>query len=168
MANKRAVIPDLISSMLQVEVGNRCPLCGVFERTGNEFTDHHINHDPSISEFWNLIQICQPCHDDLTKNKNDGTRLKRVRQIKLRLFRNYFGPEAYKALYLAYKNNLVTATPITALELVRRGYLKMYTENILTVGPATNVSTFDTYTITVPGKEIVEKLGIDIINAPAV
>lgn len=51
MEDKRATVPDLINSMLQVEIGNRCPLCGVFERAGKEFTNHHINNDSSISEF---------------------------------------------------------------------------------------------------------------------
>lgn len=51
---------------------------------------------------------------------------------------------------------------------MKRGYLRMDSENIFTVGPATNVSTFDTYAITIPGKEIVEKLGIDILSVPPV
>lgn len=156
----RKPISDLVNSMLQVEVGNRCPLCGVFERTGKEFTDHHIDHDSSHSEYWNLIRICRNCHDDLTKYKTDGVRLKRVKLVKRKLFRDYFGPEAYKALLLAYEHKLVTATPINALELVRRGYLQMHAENVLTVGPATNISTFDTYRITPEGREIVEKLGL--------
>lgn len=157
----RTPISDRVNSMLQVEITNRCPLCGAFERTGSELTNHHINHDSSVSEFWNLIRICQKCHDDLTHNKTDGTRLKRVQLVKRRLFRDYFGAEAYRALELAYQHGKVTATPITALDLVRRGYLKMYAENILTVGPATNISTFDTYQITDEGKDVVMKLGID-------
>ena len=157
---KRTAVSDLIASKLVREVVNTCPLCGNFERTGHEFTNHHINHDPSISEYWNLIRICQPCHDDLTKHKNDGTRERRVRLVKRKLFREYFGPEACKALVLAAKNGQITATPINALELLEEGYLSIHTRNVLTVGPATNISTFDTYSITEPGSKIVEKLGL--------
>ncbi len=137
-------------------------MCGNFEKTGKEFTNHHINHDPSISDYWNLIRLCQSCHDDLTNHRNDGTRERRVKQVKQKLFRDYYGPEAFKALILAYENKKVTATPINALELVadEYQYLKIYKKNVLTVGPATDISTFDTYEITAAGKEIVEKLGL--------
>jgi len=158
--SKRSPISDRTKSMLQKEVVNRCPLCGNFERTGEELTNHHINHDPSQSFYWNLIRICETCHDDLTEHRHDGKRERRVKLIKRSVFRNYYGPEAYKALILAYENTEVTATPITALELVDDGYLSMSYQNVLTVGPATNVSTFDTYKITTDGKDIVEKFGI--------
>ena len=39
-------------------------------------------------------------------------------------------------------------------------YLKMYKKNVATFGPATTISTFDTYEITADGREIVEKLGL--------
>lgn len=160
----RRTISDFINSQLSLEVSNRCPLCGIFERTGNDFTNHHINHDPSVSEYWNLIRLCQSCHNDLTENRNDGVRERRVKLVKRQLFRNYYGPEAYKTLQLAYENNLVTATPINALELVRRGFLRMSQQNILTVGPATNISTFDTYAVTTEGRNLVEKLGLNLNN----
>jgi 5-methylcytosine-specific restriction endonuclease McrA len=69
MPTVRKPISDLVRSQLQAEVVNRCPLCGIFEKTGQEFTNHHINHDPSQSEYWNLIRICQSCHDDLSDHK---------------------------------------------------------------------------------------------------
>ncbi len=154
----RAPISDRTKSMLQREVVNSCPLCGNFERTGEEFTNHHINHDSSISDYWNLIRICQTCHDDLTANRNDGIRERKVKQVKRNLFRVYYGPEAYKTLIIAYENKKVTATPINALELIRDDYLKMHKKNVMTIGPATNISTFDTYEITANGKMIVEML----------
>jgi hypothetical protein len=82
--------------------------------------------------------------------------------VKRDLFRRFYGPEAYKALQLAFEHGQVTATPITALELFKRGYLSMSAQNVLTVGPATNISTFDTYQITPAGREIVEKLGLKL------
>lgn len=82
MSNNRAVVSDRIASLLIEEVSNICPLCGKFERTGEEMTNHHINHDPSISEYWNLMRICKTCHADLTKHKTDGTREKRVKLKK--------------------------------------------------------------------------------------
>ncbi|PIR21048.1 MAG: hypothetical protein COV45_02650 [Deltaproteobacteria bacterium CG11_big_fil_rev_8_21_14_0_20_47_16] len=156
----RSAISDHVNSMLQREIGNICPLCGTFEKTGNDFTNHHINHDPSVSEYWNLIKICENCHADLTKHKADGVRLRRIKLVKKKLFRDHFGPEAYKTLKLAYENKLVTATPINAIELVEDGYLIIHTKNVLTAGPATNISTFDTYSITDIGRDIVEKLSI--------
>ena len=147
--------------MLQSEVANCCPLCGNFEKTGQELTNHHINHDPSISEYWNLIRICQTCHDDLSDNRNDGVRERRVKLVKRKLFRDYFGPEAFKTLLLAYDNNEVTVTPINALELMAHDYLTISQKNVLTVGRATNISTFDTYRITNDGKVIVESLGLN-------
>jgi hypothetical protein len=101
-----------------------------------------------------------PCHDDLTEHRNDGTRERRVKLVKRKLFRDYYGPEAYKALLIAYDNKKVTATPINALELVEDKYLKMSKKNVMTIGGATNLSTFDTYEITPAGIEIVEKLGL--------
>ena len=157
---KRKEISDHINSMLVREVGNRCPLCGNFERTGNELTNHHINHDSSCSVYWNLIRICQICHADLTKHRNDGIRERRIRLVKRKLFRDYYGPEACKALVLAYDNKKVTATPITALELLQEEYVRISKKNVFTVGAATNISTFDTYEITAGGKEIVEQLGL--------
>jgi len=156
----RKPISDYIYSFLSREVSNICPLCGRFEKTNEEFTNHHINHDPSISEYWNLIRVCQNCHDDLNKHRADGIREKRVKLVKLRLFRDYFGAEAYKVLKIAVRDGHVTTTPITAWELRWCGYLEMEHENVLTVGPATDISTFDTYRITDQGRELVEKLGI--------
>jgi len=157
---KRKPISDYVNSLLLKEVSNICPLCGRFERTNEEFTNHHINHDSSISEYWNLIRICRECHDDLTEFKTDGIREKRVKLVKLRLFRDYFGAEAYKTLKIAVRDDRVTATPINAWELEWCGYLKIERENILTIGPATNISTFNTYKITPLGHELVQKLGI--------
>ena len=155
---RRTTISDMVHSLLKAEVTNICPLCGKFERTSQEFTAHHINHDSSVSEFWNLIRICRECHDDLTENKQDGVREKRVKEVKKQLFRTHFGPDACNALVLAAENDKVTCSPVTALMLVRRVYVKMFRENILTVGPATNVSTFDIYEITPAGQVVVERL----------
>ncbi len=155
---KRTTISDNVKSFLQEEVANCCPLCGKFERTGAEMTNHHINHDPSISEYWNLIRVCKRCHKDLTKYRNDGERECRVKRVKRHLFRNYFGPEACNAIVLAATKGKITCSPVTALMIARRGYLRMFEENVFTVGPATNITSLDTYEITNEGKDIVDKL----------
>ena len=154
----RKVVNDFVKSLLKEEVSNVCPLCGNFEKTGSELTNHHINHDPSKSVYWNLIRICAACHEDLTKYKTDGTREKRVKFVKQRLFRNFFGPAAVSALKLAYEKEGVTVSPATVKELCDWNFIKVVHPNVLTVGPATNVATLSTYALTESGKEMKENL----------
>lgn len=143
-----------------MEIINRCPIRGEFETPDNLFTNHHINHNPRISEYWNLIRICQSCHAELTSFKEDKSREKRVYEIKRDLFRNFVGSASYEILLMAYKYQITSSLLALANPLVRLGYLKVHQENICSFG---NVKhwTFNDYIITPTGKEIVEKLKLN-------
>ena len=156
----RQPISDQTNSLLIEEVSNCCPLCGKFEKTGKDFTRHHINHDTSKSEYWNLIRICQDCHNDLSKNKTAGTRERRVKLVKRSLFRKYFGPLSVCVLKNAGSNKygLVTIMPVATRELCERGFLILNQANVYTVGPSTCGPTLSVYKITEEGKKILKEL----------
>jgi hypothetical protein len=157
---KRAPISDYVESYLKMEIVNRCPICGKFEKPDDPFTNHHINHDPSISEYWNLIRTCQSCHDDLTKFKEDKSREKRVYEIKRDIFRNFVGSGSYEVLLMAYKYQITSSLLALANSLCRFGYLTIYQENVCSFGSVKHW-TFNDYIITKSGKEIVEKLKLN-------
>ena len=79
--SKRKVISDYIESLLKSEIVNRCPICGKLEGTLDNFTNHHINFNSSISEYWNLIRLCWECHEEINKYKEDGKRLRKIKLI---------------------------------------------------------------------------------------
>lgn len=158
MSSKRRAVSDRTRSLLKEEVSNVCPLCGRFERTGDEFTAHHINHDPGVSEYWNLVLLCSDCHDDLSKHRTDGTRGRRVRLVKRRLFRSYFGPTAVNAMRLAWENSVVVASPVDAVDLCVWGFMRIKRRNVMSVGPVTGVSTFDAYELTPEGRTVWERV----------
>ncbi len=156
MSKQRKPVPDSVESLLREEVSNRCPLCGDFEKTGEDLTNHHINHDSSLSEYWNLIRICTTCHKEHTKYKTDGVRERRVGLVKRKLFRDHFDPAAVSGMKVAYDKGSVTAMPLLVRELCERGFMVMQQENVFTVGPATNTSTLDVYALTLEGKLVFE------------
>lgn len=157
---KRKVISDYIESLLKAEIVNRCPLCGKFEGTKEKFTNHHINFDNSVSEYWNLIRICLDCHEDTDKHKHDGKRLRRIKQIKKALFRRFIGDASYQVLLMANYYKITSTLPCLAMSLLKLDLVQVNFNNPLTVGGA-NHPTITDFTITSKGKEFIEKLNIN-------
>lgn len=140
------------------EVCNRCPVCGSFEKTTENFTDHHINHDSSISEYWNLIRICQTCHEDINENKGDGTRDRKIKQIKKDLFRKLIGTASYEVLLLANESKITTSLPCLANPLIKLELIQTAGSKVHLCG--SSHPTISGYKITEKGKELVQKLGL--------
>jgi hypothetical protein len=159
----RQAIGDDVGSMLQEEVVYVCPLgiskeCEKFEGIRKPFTDHHINGDPSVSEYWNLIRLCELCHKEIHDVlKNNGTTERQVKLKKKNLALLYFGPVAVNVLRLAYKYGSTSAMPAMAMKLLEKDYLKVVNPNTMTVGTATHF-TFQDYGITPRGKDLIENL----------
>lgn len=157
---KRNTISDYVRSLLKSETVNRCPLCGSFEGTTEEFDNHHINHDSSVSEYWNLIRLCRACHDDLTKYKQDGTRERRVRQVKKDLFRSFVGDASYQALIMANAYGTTSTLPSLGMSLLRLELVCVKNRNPLTVGVAPHPTITD-FEITDNGRELIKQLNIE-------
>lgn len=159
----RKGISDDVNSMLQEEVVYVCPLrlsddCERFESLAKPFTNHHINGDSSVSEYWNLIKICEPCHKEIeTKHRNNDAIQRRIKLKKRNLALQYFSPIAINVLRLAYKHGATSAMPAMALKLLEKGYLKVLNKNTFTVGMAKHVTLQD-YEITDRGRELIDKL----------
>jgi len=164
---KRKIISDYIESLLNAEVVNRCPLCGKFEGTKDSFTNHHINFDSSISEYWNLIRICWDCHSDINDHKEDGKRLRKIKQIKKDLFRRFIGDASYQVLLMANHYQVTSTLPCLAMSLLKLELVKINFNNPFTVGGA-NHPTITDFAITSKGKEFIEQLNIneEITNIP--
>jgi len=156
---KRKVISDYINSLLMSEICNRCPICGKFEGTTETFINHHINHDSSISEYWNLIRICGKCHNKINKSKYDAIRDRKIKQVKKDLFRQLVGTASYEVLFLAYKHNITSTLPCLANPLLKLELISVAQENSMTVGIA-NHPTIGDYKITDKGERLVEQLGL--------
>jgi len=167
--SQRKIISDYIESLLKAEIINRCPLCGRFEGTSDKFTNHHINFDNSISEYWNLIRICRKCHDDITKNKEDGKRLRKIKQIKKDLFRRFIGDASFQVLLMANHHKVTSTLPCLAMSLLKLELVQINYNNPLTVGSAKHPTITD-LKITSKGKEFIKELNIseDIIDIPLI
>ena len=157
---KRKAISDYMESLLKAEIVNRCPLCGKFEETIENFTNHHINFDRSVSEYWNLIRICSDCHKVLEKNKEDGKRLRKVKQIKKDLFRRFIGDASYQVLLMANHYKVTSTLPCLAMSLLKLKLVKVNLNNPLTAGGA-NHPTITDFAITSEGKEFIKQLNIN-------
>ena len=153
----RTTISDYINSLLQAEIVNRCPLCGEFEKTNKPFNNHHINHDPSISEYWNLIKICTTCHNNINDAKDDGKRDRKIRQVKKDLFRHLIGTASYEVLLLANQNKITSSMPCLGAPLIKMELLAVTQENAFTAGKASHPTISD-YKITEKGKELIKQL----------
>lgn len=161
---RRKGISDYVNSLLLAETINRCPLCGRFEGTTDKFDSHHINHDPSVSKYWNLIRLCRPCHDDLTKFRQDGARERRVRQVKKDLFRHLVGDASFQVLIMANEYGVTSTLPSLAMSLLRLELVRVKRSNPMTVGVAKH-STIVDVEIVDAGREIIEQLKIET-NVP--
>jgi len=156
----RSAISDYVNSLLMAETVNRCPLCGQFEGTTEKFDNHHINHDHFVSEYWNLIRLCRACHDELTKYRQDGTRERRVRQVKKDLFRHLIGDSSYQVLIMANGYGVTSTLPSLAISLLRLGFVEVKHSNPMTVGTAKHSTIID-LGITDAGREIIRQLNIE-------
>jgi|GEM_PF-5417482 len=159
---KRSTISDYTESVLKAEIINKCPVCGKFEGTSDKFTNHHINHDPSISAYWNLIRVCKKCHEDINKHKDDAKRDRKIKQIKTDLFRNYIGPASLEVLLLAYKHGITSSPPSLANSLIRFELVNISKANIFSAGAHKHFTLSD-YSITPKGKELVDKLSLSYL-----
>lgn len=157
--SKRQTISDYVESLLKAEIVNRCPLCGSFEETTDRFTNHHINWDPSISSYWNLIRICTRCHDKINTQKQDGNKLRKIKQVKKDLFRRLVGDASYQVLLMANKHTITSTLPCLAVTLLNLGLVEVAHSNPMTVGTANHATIMD-FRITSYGKEFVEQLNI--------
>jgi hypothetical protein len=157
---KRKIISDYIESLLKAEIVNRCPLCGKFERTIENFTNHHINFDSSVSEYWNLIRICWDCHEDLNSHKEDGKRLRKIKQIKKDLFRRFIGDASYQVLLMASHYKVTSTLPCLAMSLLKLELVQIHLCNPFTAGGA-NHPTITDFAITPKGKEFIKQLNIN-------
>lgn len=153
---ERKEISDYIKSLLAAEICNRCPICGDFEKTVDTFTSHHINHDNSISEYWNLIRICEQCHKEIN-SRQDGKRDRKIKQIKKYLFRSLIGTASYEVLLLAKRFKVTSTLPCLAASLLKLDFISIVQGNSMTVGVA-NHPTIGAYALTKRGKEIIEQL----------
>ena len=157
---KRKVISDYIESLLKAEIINRCPLCGKFEGTLDKFTNHHINFDRSISEYWNLIRICWKCHENINNHKEDGKRLRKIKQIKKDLFRRFIGDASYQVLLMANHYKATSTLPCLAMSLLKLELVQITLKNPLHVGSA-NHPTITDFAITPKGIEFIKHLNIN-------
>lgn len=164
---KRKAISDYIESLLKAEIVNRCPLCGAFEKTQENFTNHHINFDRSVSEYWNLLRICIECHQDLEKNKEDGKRLRKVKQIKKDLFRRFIGDASYQVLLMANHYEITSTLPCLAMSLLKLELVKVNLSNPFTAGGASHPTITD-FAITSKGRDFIKQLNInaEVIDIP--
>jgi len=134
-------------------------MCGKFEKTGEQFTNHHINHIKSDSHYWNLIRLCKGCHEDITKNKGDCGRDRKIKQIKKDLFRRLIGSASLEVLLLASKHKSTTTLPCLANILQKMDLIDVSNENVFSVGNAGH-STIAEYRINKSGVELLQRLNI--------
>lgn len=165
--NRRKTISDYIESLLKSEITNRCPLCGVFEGTTDKFTNHHINFDNSISEYWNLIRICWDCHENINKHKEDGKRLRKIKQVKKNLFRGFIGDSSYQVLLMANQYNITSTLPCLAMSLLKLELIKINMSNPMHIGSADHPTITDV-SITDKGREFIQQMNINekVIDIP--
>ena len=142
------------------EIVNRCPICGKFEGTTDKFTNHHINFDSSVSEYWNLIRICWECHEITNKHKEDGNRLRKIKQIKKDLFRRFIGDASYQVLLMANHYGVTSTLPCIAMSLLKLELVRVNFNNPFTAGGAKHPTITD-YEITQKGKEFIKQLNIN-------
>lgn len=154
---KRKNISDYIDSLLKAEICNRCPICGKFGGFKKIFTNHHIDYNSSNSRYWNLICICQSCHDEINERKQDGHLERKIKQIKKDIFRRLIGSASYEVLLMASKHKIISTLPCLANILLKMSIVKVVQENPMTVGMADHPTISD-YSITNKGRDIVDNL----------
>lgn len=155
----RKVVSSYTQSLLKAEIVNRCPLCGAFEETPNAFTNHHIDSDASVSEYWNLIRICWPCHERINEEAEDGTKQRKIKQLKKDLFRKLVGDASYQVLLMAKKHTVTSTLPCLAITLLKLSLVCVESSNPMTIGTAPHATIVD-LRITKQGREFVEQLGM--------
>lgn len=162
MLGTRQPISDEVVGALKEEVVYVCPLglsdaCDGFEKIETPFTNHHIDLDPSHSDYWNLIRICEPCHKEHNRRGQDGDLQRKIKLRKKNLALQYFGPLAVNVLRMAYKYGTTSAMPSMVMRLIEKGYLRVHNQNPFTVGTANHVTLQD-YAITDNGRKLIENL----------
>ena len=158
----RKAISDEVNGMLQEEVVYVCPLglspnCERFETIEKPFTNHHIDLNHANSDYWNLIRICEPCHREHNRRKNDGNLQRRIKLRKKNLALQYFGPLAISVLRMSYLYKATSAMPAMVLRLLEKKYLEIANDNSFSAGACYHVTMQD-YKITQKGKDLIEKL----------
>src|SRR3989338_164742 len=130
----RTSISDWVDSLLRDETKGRCPKCGLYENDQPElFTNHHINGDPSISEYWNLIRLCKACHNNCEKRKRDRRYERDIKRLKAHLFRDFLGHTTYDLLIRAHEKGSVLTFPFVARTLLQLELGTLIQANPMTV-----------------------------------
>jgi len=84
--NKKLYPPNWkeIVSQRKAEVGNKCEICDAengrpHPKTGSKvvLTLAHTGHDPTKNEPWDLLLLCQRCHNRLDKRWRAKNRRRR-------------------------------------------------------------------------------------------
>jgi hypothetical protein len=159
---KRKTISDEIVGMLKEQVVHVCPLglsssCERFEKIERPFTNHHIDLNPANSEYWNLIRICEPCHEAHNQRTQDGDLQRKIKFRKKALALQYLGPLAVSVLRMAHQHEATSAMPAMVLKLLEKGYVEISNHNTFSAGSCAH-ATMQDYKITQRGKELIEKL----------
>ena len=148
--------------MLKEEVVYVCPLglsrnCERFEKIETPFTNHHIDLDSANSEYWNLIRICKPCHEEHNRRGQDGDLQRKIKLRKRNLALQYFGPLAVSVLRMSHIYKSTSAMPAMVLKLLEKGYLEIANQNTFSAG-ACEHATMQDYKITHKGRDLVKNL----------
>ena len=115
--------------------------------------------DSSVSEYWNLIRICWECHEDINEHREDGKKLRKIKQIKKDLFRKLIGDASYQVLLMANHYKVTSTLPCLAMSLLKLQLIEINSTNPLHVGGA-NHPTITDFAITPKGKEFIEELNL--------
>lgn len=157
---ERSNISDELKSLLRFEISNQCPRCGGFEKEeAQSFQNHHIDGNRSVTEYWNLIRVCETCHHILQRNTANDRFVRDIKQKKKQIFRNLVGPAAYDVLMSAYEKNKVVTFPFIARTLEGLRLVKLDHENVLSCGPV--VPVLNSYAITEVGKTWAQELRLE-------
>ena len=98
--------------------------------------------------------------DDLTKNRQEGRRERKVRQIKKDLFRRLIGDASYQVLIMANKYGITGTLPSLGMSLLHLGLVTIKYSNPLSVGSAKHPTITD-FEITPKGREFIERIKIE-------
>ena len=143
---------------LKFESDGGCSHCGL--RDARSLTVHHLDQtEPKNEDYDNKLILCRNCHNGHHAGK--GPTAAELKDIKRRLMIKALTIPGLNALKLAYRRGLVVAMPFLVNHLVEHQYLE-YKETVSNwlrneQDPETLVDMTVVYTITVRGKQLLEK-----------
>ena len=109
------------------------------------------------------------CHEEINKNRQDGTRLRKVKQIKGDLFRRLVGDASFQVLLMANRYKITSTLPCLAMSLLKLELVEVNFSNPFTAGGAKHPTITDVK-ITSKGQEFIQQLNINemVIDIPFV